>query len=73
MGCGGSKDFKDVYTNYPKLKDHQEGFEKIGEGDGGLLTKNSGDDDIKAWLMTNKKLIMSTYQGRLDSLKQQLK
>lgn len=30
MGCGGSKEFNAVYTDYPKLKIHQEAFEKIG-------------------------------------------
>lgn len=30
MGCGGSKEFNTVYTDYPKLKLHQEAFEKIG-------------------------------------------
>ena len=30
MGCGGSKEFNTVYTDYPKLKLHQDAFEKIG-------------------------------------------
>ena len=30
MGCGGSKEFDNVYKDYPKLKVHQEDFEKLG-------------------------------------------
>lgn len=30
MGCSHSKDFDTVYTDYPKLKSFQEGFEKFG-------------------------------------------
>jgi hypothetical protein len=30
MGCGSSKEFETVYTDFPRLKVYQEAFEKLG-------------------------------------------